>query len=210
MAKKHKNEMLPILLIVGAVLVIGLAFVFMGAAPAGEAVRGGRVRESVTCVFKDSNSMQKCYSDRGDICSGVEKCRVRVRGKRGQKIMWESSCTGTQYTKIDRRGETIVFNCKKPAVAQPAAAKRAVAKPAALGYVKDVLIVNNKNTYTVAGKQYTVEIKAADKSTNRATFSVNGEIITLSAVGIGTLYDGTFLVNVKVTQKTVEFIILPI
>ncbi len=71
------------------------------------------VKEQVKCVFVNSASQQKCYSDDGRFgCSGVESCLADVSGDKGTKITWKSSCGGYAYTVIDGVNEYSEFECK--------------------------------------------------------------------------------------------------
>src|SRR3989344_2711708 len=59
-----------------------------------------KVTEQVKCVFKNSKEEQKCYSDKGNTCSGVEACVADVSGHSGEQVTWKSSCGGYAYTTI--------------------------------------------------------------------------------------------------------------
>ena len=76
------------------------------------------VSEQVKCVFKDSTTEQKCYTatdytspyyNQG--CSGKETCVVDLKGTKGDKITWKSSCGGYAYTTMDGSNEYTEFNC---------------------------------------------------------------------------------------------------
>jgi hypothetical protein len=69
------------------------------------------VKEEVRCIFKNSNSEQKCYSDKGFGCSGMETCVADVYGTSGEKIAWKSTCGGYAYTVIDGANEYANFDC---------------------------------------------------------------------------------------------------
>lgn len=69
-------------------------------------------REYATCVFKDSTSQQLCYSD-SDRCSGILDCKVRIAGRKGEKISWTSSCNGKRISLMDGKDENITFDCNR-------------------------------------------------------------------------------------------------
>ena len=78
------------------------------------------VSEQVKCVFKGSQTEQKCYAavdNNGLTCSGKESCVIDVSRAKGEKITWKSSCGGYAYTTMDGtgeydgRGEYAEFNC---------------------------------------------------------------------------------------------------
>lgn len=76
------------------------------------------VSEEVKCIFKNSTSEQRCYTAAdspspyyGISCSGRETCVVDIKGKKGDKITWKSSCGGYAYTIMDGQNEYAEFNC---------------------------------------------------------------------------------------------------
>jgi hypothetical protein len=74
----------------------------------------GTTKEKVECIFANSNSKQSCYASfnsRG--CSGVESCTAEVSGRKGEKIIWKSSCGGYAYTIIDGKNEYAKFDCSQ-------------------------------------------------------------------------------------------------
>ncbi len=72
-------------------------------------------KEQVKCVFRGSNSVEKCYSADSDggkfSCSGIGTCVTDVYGTERQKITWKSSCGGYAYTTIDGINEYAEFDC---------------------------------------------------------------------------------------------------
>jgi hypothetical protein len=95
-------------------------------------------KETVTCVFKNTDQKQECYSEKGSCtayplihptisckkgenCSTSSKdqisCSVDVEGLYGEKITWKSTCGSYEYTKIDGKDEKVKFKCPD----QPAA-----------------------------------------------------------------------------------------
>ncbi|HLC45249.1 MAG TPA: hypothetical protein VJI67_00075, partial [archaeon] len=52
----------------------------------------------------------ECYSEKGK-CTGVGSCVVDVVGKRGEEVVWKSSCGGYAYTYVDGESEHAVFDC---------------------------------------------------------------------------------------------------
>lgn len=73
------------------------------------------VSEQVKCLFKGSQTDQKCYGASSNYtnysCSGTEGCVVDVKGQQGDKITWKSSCGGYAYTTIDGQNEYADFAC---------------------------------------------------------------------------------------------------
>ncbi|GEM_PF-2870364 len=67
-------------------------------------------KEQVKCIFKNSNSMQECYSKKGS-CKGTQSCVIDVAGKKGEQITWKSSCGEYAYTTIDGQNEYAYFDC---------------------------------------------------------------------------------------------------
>jgi len=87
-------------------------------APFSIVVAGTTVYESVKCVFNGSSSEQNCYTaaDTSSIyyklgCSGVGACVVDLKGTKGDKITWKSSCGGYAYTIMDGTNEYAEFSC---------------------------------------------------------------------------------------------------
>ena len=77
----------------------------------GEAYRyGSYVTEQVKCVFGDSTTTQVCSSNKGK-CKGVESCVINVAGKKGEKIIWKSSCGGYAYITTDGQNDVAEFKC---------------------------------------------------------------------------------------------------
>tara|TARA_B100000315_G_scaffold182123_1_gene171007 strand:- start:1739 stop:3010 length:1272 start_codon:yes stop_codon:yes gene_type:complete len=72
------------------------------------------VTEQVKCVFKNSKTVQKCYSAEDNSrfsCSGIETCVMDVKGNKGEKLTWKSSCGGYDYTVIDGESDYAEFSC---------------------------------------------------------------------------------------------------
>ena len=69
------------------------------------------VKEQVKCVFENSNEIQKCYTNEGIGCSGTGTCIADVKGKKGDKQIWKSSCGGYAYTIIDGDDDYAEFKC---------------------------------------------------------------------------------------------------
>src|SRR3989344_3504460 len=84
-------------------------------APFNIVAAGATVYESVKCVFNGSSSEQSCYTttDTSSIlrCSGVGACVVDLKGTKGDKITWKSSCGGYAYTVMDGTNEYAEFSC---------------------------------------------------------------------------------------------------
>ncbi len=78
------------------------------------------VKEQVKCIFKNSASIQKCYTD--DLkfsCDGIDSCVVDVSGEKGTKLTWKSTCEGYATTIIDGINEYAEFNCGTTLVCNP-------------------------------------------------------------------------------------------
>ncbi len=71
------------------------------------------VKEKVKCVFANSGSEQKCYSDDGKFsCSGTGSCAIDIAAPgHGMRIIWKSTCGGFAYTFLNQTDKTIEFNC---------------------------------------------------------------------------------------------------
>jgi hypothetical protein len=70
------------------------------------------IKESVKCVFENSDNAEKCYSDDQRFsCSGIGTCVMDVSGKQGSQLIWKSSCGGYAYTTIDGQNEYATFKC---------------------------------------------------------------------------------------------------
>ena len=77
----------------------------------GASSSGSQLKESVTCVFAGSQSVEECYSATGLGCKGIGSCTVTVTGSKGEKIDWKSSCGGYATTVVDGVDEKIQFAC---------------------------------------------------------------------------------------------------
>lgn len=72
------------------------------------------VSEIVTCKF-NSATKQTCYSSNGYNCSGVLACAVTVKGLKGDKVYWNSTCGAYGgYTLIDGINDIIYLCTKTP------------------------------------------------------------------------------------------------
>jgi len=72
----------------------------------------GVVREQVKCVFANSVSEQKCFSEYGQTCGGTGTCVTDVFGEKGRMLTWKSTCGGYAYTMMDGINEYAEFNCQ--------------------------------------------------------------------------------------------------
>lgn len=82
------------------------------AKPKIEVEKTKEIWETVTCIFDDSNTGQKCYTDDLQFsCTGVEDCSVKVHSKTQKKLTWKSSCEGYAGTIIDGINEFARFSC---------------------------------------------------------------------------------------------------
>ncbi len=72
------------------------------------------VVEAVICKFKNLNTEQRCYSDKGR-CFGKRICKADLKGRKEEKIVWKSSCSKEEITTtIDGKDKDIEFNCIVP------------------------------------------------------------------------------------------------
>lgn len=73
------------------------------------------ISEQVKCVFKGSQTDQKCYGASSNYtnynCVDKEACVVDVKGKKGERVTWKSTCGGYAYTTIDGQNEYAEFTC---------------------------------------------------------------------------------------------------
>ena len=83
------------------------------------------ISEQVKCVFKGSQTEQKCYmAGYNDIsCSGKESCAIDLKRAKGEKITWKSTCGGYAYTVMDGQEEYAGFDCTAAIVDMNNAAK---------------------------------------------------------------------------------------
>lgn len=81
----------------------------------GACIKGEGVREQVKCIFADSTSEQRCYTDDMRFtCSGTDSCAVSILANKGEKFVWKSTCGGYAYTMLDGNDEYAKFNCQTP------------------------------------------------------------------------------------------------
>ncbi|MEK6891907.1 MAG: hypothetical protein AABX25_01855 [Nanoarchaeota archaeon] len=71
-------------------------------------------KEQVKCIFANSDSEQKCYSDDNRFsCSGAGSCIADIAAPGyGMRIIWKSTCGGFSYTFLNQTNKTIEFNCQ--------------------------------------------------------------------------------------------------
>ncbi len=82
---------------------------------------GPFVSEAVKCLFENSSEEQKCYEDSGvgTGCSGKERCSVNVKGEKGRRMIWKSSCGGYAYLVFDGENEYAKFDCTLVVAGEP-------------------------------------------------------------------------------------------
>src|SRR3989338_5891503 len=70
--------------------------------------------EQVKCVFADSDSEQKCYSDDSKFsCSGTGSCIVNIAAPGyGMRIILKSTCGGFAYSFLNQTNKSIELNCQ--------------------------------------------------------------------------------------------------
>lgn len=84
--------------------------------PISPPVVSEQTNEQVKCVFNGTPNEQKCHTtDTNFTCVGTGTCMVPVKGAKGSKIAWTSSCGGSASTIMDGQDETIGFDCSGPA-----------------------------------------------------------------------------------------------
>jgi hypothetical protein len=69
------------------------------------------IKETVKCVFNNSNTVQKCSSEKGS-CNGTDSCIVEISGLKGENVTWKSTCGGYSYTQINGTNKYARFECK--------------------------------------------------------------------------------------------------
>jgi len=100
------------------------------------------VKEQVKCLFLNSDSMQKCYSEQG-ACSGIGSCVADVYGAKGKKLEWKSECQSYAYTITDGNNEYAEFKCEptitptQTSIVQPTPYSTTVKKAVMYIFVKD-------------------------------------------------------------------------
>jgi len=82
----------------------------------GACIRGEKQREEVKCIFKNTETEQKCYRAEYNwmYCAGEGSCIVtNLEGYDGEKITWKSTCGGYAYTTLDSFHEQVEFDCSE-------------------------------------------------------------------------------------------------
>ena len=73
------------------------------------------LNEQVTCIFINSNEIEKCYTLNSNFhCSSTsdqQSCSIDVYGNEGEELGWMSSCGTYNITIVDGIDETIEFDC---------------------------------------------------------------------------------------------------
>lgn len=81
----------------------------------GVCIKGEKQREEVKCIFKNTQTEQKCYRAEYNwmYCSSYQgSCIVtNLEGYDGEKITWKSTCGGYAYTTLDGNNEYAEFDC---------------------------------------------------------------------------------------------------
>ncbi len=79
---------------------------------------GKLVSESVKCIFTGSpNKGEECYSSYGSCKAQIGEgatCAVNLKGEKGDKVLWKSSCGGYATTFLDGDDEYAKFDCTPP------------------------------------------------------------------------------------------------
>jgi len=112
--EKEVDSKIFLIAIIAIVVIVLISNNFNGLS--GSAVTGKNIEQQVKCVFANSITTQKCYlAGRNEIgCSGIETCVVNVKGFKGERLTWKSSCGGYTYTTIIgvyNRNLYATFNC---------------------------------------------------------------------------------------------------
>ncbi len=80
----------------------------------GACILGEEISEQVTCIFKNSNKEEKCYTayqNERAYCSGIDSCVANIKGYKGEQITWKSTCGQYLYTTQDGQAKKIGFEC---------------------------------------------------------------------------------------------------
>lgn len=94
----------------GLVLIVFLLII--GFVSAEEATMDLTIQEQVKCLFTNSNTEQKCYTEDGMFgCAGIQTCVSDISGEKGKKLSWKSSCPGEATTIIDGENKYAEFKC---------------------------------------------------------------------------------------------------
>ena len=114
-----EKEVNPKIFLIAIIAIVVIVLISNNFNLTGSAVIGKNIEQQVKCVFANSITTQKCYlAGRNEIgCSGIETCVVSVKGFKGERLTWKSSCGGDAYTTIDGKNEYAEFKCDK--VQQP-------------------------------------------------------------------------------------------
>ena len=87
----------------------------------GACITGEKIREKITCIFKNSDKEEKCFIRGGsitpeyagkDFCMGKDNCVLEYESDKGRQITLKSTCGGYQYTTQDGIDESVSFECK--------------------------------------------------------------------------------------------------
>ena len=81
----------------------------------GACLKGEPISEQITCIFKNSDTKQKCYLSEDNsrfFCSGKDSCVMTVQGYKDEKMIWKSTCGSYIPTIIDGQNENAEFECK--------------------------------------------------------------------------------------------------
>jgi hypothetical protein len=118
------------------------------------------VQEQVKCVFKGSTVEQKCYTATNSNsphynqgCSGVETCVVDLKGSRGGKLVWKSSCGGYAYTVMGGAIEYAIFDCTATSASRSSgtSAQAVPATSAPLSGAQQIVDINEKSKLLAYG-----------------------------------------------------------
>ncbi|MBI2135665.1 hypothetical protein HYU06_01180 [Candidatus Woesearchaeota archaeon] len=72
------------------------------------------LKERFKCIFLNSNSIQKCYTDDGRFsCTGIETCIIDVAEQANKMLRWKSSCNGEGSSQIDGTDKSAQFKCEQ-------------------------------------------------------------------------------------------------
>lgn len=106
-----EKETYGVLLIIGFVLVVAVGFMYYGASAGKASMFAKDVTDTVKCVFKNSEKVEKCIAERyGNSCDGVGSCEMKVRAKYGSHTN-VGACGGSCGIRIEGKYKTCEFNC---------------------------------------------------------------------------------------------------
>src|SRR3989344_1275335 len=155
------------------------------------------LKEQITCIFSNSNSLQKCYTTSGPFfsCYGINSCTMDISGTQEAQISWQSSCGGYTKTVITGSNKEIKFDCSTqqaqpiqgiPQLAQPPSQtypsqpiqspQKLITEQVKCGFINSNVLINphtsTESCYTTDDKKY-----ACQWTGNVMSKQINGETV---------------------------------